>query len=267
MKRWHLKTDHIPSNVLSYYSARLLQKCGLASLPLTIGRRARCAITNPPGILKSFATSAGRARFEEDASLGAVRKLVRSAASFWDVGANSGLFSLYALDENPDLFVVSIEASTQHYHALCSNWLLQPSDRWVCLHTAVGDHDGIAHMSRRLGGYDHVIEDVRGSARADVELRPMSNLDGLARVLNARTIDVMKIDVEGYELKVLHGAGGLLKAGRVAALVLESDGHEKRYGNCEAEILRFLQAQGYALDQSLSRTGAPSGNCLVFVRN
>jgi FkbM family methyltransferase len=242
-----------------------MQKLGFESLPLAVGKHARCAITNPPGILKSFVTSAGRARFEEDASLGAVRRLVASATSFWDVGANCGLFSLYALDENPDLSVVSIEATTEHYHALCSNWLLQPSNRWVCLHTAVGDHDGTAYMSRRLGGYDHVIEDARGSAKVDVELRPMSHLDGLARLLNVDTIDVMKLDVEGYELTVLHGAADLLKRRSIGALVVEADGHGQRYGHGEEEIFRFLQAQGYRLAQSLSRTGDPSGNCLVFV--
>ena len=227
-----------------------------------IGAKARSTIPNPPGILKSFATPQGRKNFEADASLKAVRKLVRCAQSFWDVGANCGLFSLYAAEENPGLFIVSIEASTLHYRTLSSNWALQPSERWLCLHTAVGDRDGLTHLSRAGSGFDHVVEDRR--TMTDVELRPIAKLDTLAAVLAADSIDVLKIDVEGYELKVLHGATGLLDQHRIGAIVLESDGHDRRYGSSAAETVGFLEARAYRVDASLSRAGEVSGNCFVF---
>ncbi len=219
-----------------------------------------------PGILKSFATPRGRKIFEDDASLKAVRKLVRSAASFWDVGANCGLFSLYGREENPALFVVSIEASTLHYQTLTSNWALQPSERWMCLHTAVGDRDGVTHLSRQRSGFDHIVEHPDGLAAMPVELRPMAKLDTLAAGLGVESIDVLKIDVEGYELNVLRGATALLEKRRVGAIVLESDGHDLRYGSSERETRGFLEARGYGLDAGLSREGEPAGNCLVFQR-
>jgi FkbM family methyltransferase len=249
-------------NWRAYYWTRILQKLEVTGLTLGIGGQTRSTIPNPPGVLKSFATPEGRRSFADDASLKAVRKLVRSAHSFWDVGANCGLFSLFAAQENPGLFIVSIEASTLHYQTLSSNWALQPSERWLCLHTAVGDRDGVTHLSRRGSGFDHVVENPQ--THAEVELRPMAKLDTLAAVLGAASIDVLKVDVEGYELKVLQGASNLLKQRRIGVIVLESDGHGRRYGSSQAETIRHLEEREYRMDASLSQTGEVSGNCLVF---
>jgi FkbM family methyltransferase len=258
------RRNPLANNWSAYYWTRILQKLDLTGWTLGLGARARCTIPNPPGILKNFATRQGRKNFEADASLRAVRKLVRSAKSFWDVGANCGLFSLFASEENPDLFIVSIEASTVHYGTLTSNWALQPSERWLCLHTAVGDRDGVTHLSRRESGFDHVVEDPQVQSDTEVELRPIAKLDTLAAVLGAESIDVLKIDVEGYELKVLQGAVTLLDHRRVGAIVLESDGHDRRYGSSQRETNRFLEDRGYRVDASMSQTGEISGNCLVF---
>jgi FkbM family methyltransferase len=245
-----------------YYWTRILQKLDVTGATLGIAGRTRCTIPNPPGVLKSFATLQGRKNFEADASLIAVRNLVRSAQSFWDVGANWGLFSLYAADENSSLSIVSIEASTLHYRTLSSNWALQPSERWLCLHTAVGDRDGVTHLSRRGSGFDHIVDNPQ--ANTEVELRPIAKLDTLAAVLGTETIDVLKVDVEGYELKVLHGATALLNQRRIGAIVLESDGHDLRYGSSQAETIRFLEERAYRMDSSMSRSGDAAGNCLVF---
>ncbi len=246
----------------AYYWTRMLQKLDVTGPTLGIGVKARCTIPNPPGILRSFATPQGRENFEADASLKAVRKQDRTAQSFCDVGANRGLFSLFAAEANPALFIVSIEASTLHYRTLSSNWALQPSERWLCLHTAVGDRDGVARLSRRGSGFDHIVEDPR--TNAEVELRPMAKLETLAALLGAESIDVLKIDVEGYELKVLQGAATLLTQRRIGAIVLESDGHDRRYGSSQAETIRYLEESAYRMDASLSQTGQLSGNCLVF---
>lgn len=252
-------------NWSAYYWTRILQKLDVTGRTLGIGGKARCTIPNPPGILRSFATPQGRKKFEADASLRAVRELVRSATSFWDVGANYGLFSLFATEGNPSLFIVSIEASTLHYQTLSANWALQPSERWLCLHTAVGDRDGVTHFSRRGSGFDHIVEGPQ--TPLEVERRPISKLDTLAALLAVESIDVLKIDVEGYELKVLHGATALLSQRRIGAIVLESDGHDQRYGSSQAETIKFLEERAYRVDASLSQTGEVSGNCLVFKRN
>ena len=205
----------------AYYWTRILQRQKVTGLTLGIGGMARTTIPNPPGILKCYATPQGMKIFADDRSLQAVRKLVRSARTFWDVGANCGLFSLFGRGENPDLFIVSIEASTLRYQTLSSNWALQPSERWLCLHTAVGDRGVETHLSRHGSGFGHII-------------RPR---------LAPRWRSGQR---------------------RIGATVLESDGHDQRYGSSEAETIGFLEERGYRVDSSLSQIGEAGGNCLVF---
>jgi len=240
-----------------------MQKAGLSDLRMSIGNRSTCVIPNPPLVMKMFSTEAGRSDFLSDFTLRAVLRSLAGAKSFWDVGANFGLFAALAREENPSLRVVSIEASTDHYQVLCRNWQLNP-DNWICLHMAAGDHDGVAHFTRGQGGLDHLVENSSDNGKS--ETRPLMTLDSIAQLLGQESIDVMKIDVEGAELAVLKGGSRLLERGAIKTLILEADGHEKRYGLRKEDVDLFLASKGYHLNAALSSIGKPQGNCEVFER-
>ncbi len=245
-----------------YYFTRALQKLGLSDLVLQIGSQGRCVIPNPPLVMKAFASEAGSQEFLSDPSLQAVLKHAKVAKTFWDIGANIGLFSILARDQNRDLQVVSIEASSDHYAVLCRNWRLDPKG-WVCLHLAVGDHPGMVAMTRGLAGLDHVLPQT--SARGDgIEFRPMLTLDCINSIVGHPRIDVMKIDVEGMELSVLKGAQGLLEGAKIGLIVLECDGHDARYGSNNHELVAFLASKNYQLNSGASEVGRERANFQVF---
>jgi FkbM family methyltransferase len=251
------------ANYLKYVFTRVLQRCGLSDLRLQVGPGSQAIIPNPPRVMKTFTDSRAQAEFLADASLTAVLERAREAKTFWDVGANIGLFSILAREANPNLEVVSIEASTDFYQVLCRNWQLN-SKGWTCLHFAVGDHEGPVRMSRGLGGCDHVLSPSELGAREAGEARPMMTLDHLAKLMGHDRIDLLKIDVEGLELAVLRGASGLLDAGKIGTIVLEADGHDLRYGTNNSELIAFLAAKNYGLDNSASVQGANANNCQVY---
>jgi FkbM family methyltransferase len=59
-------------------------------------------------------------------------------------------------------------------------------------------------------------------------------------------INVMKIDVQGYELRVLHGAANLLKAQRIKSIKVELSGaHLKAQGTSAAEVCAALVQNGF----------------------
>ncbi len=250
-------------NSARYFFTRTLQRLHLADLDLQVGRTARSIIPNPPLIVKAFTTKLGRDELLRDPNLQSVLKLARSASTFWDVGANIGLFSILAREANPDLKIVSIEASTDFYHVLCRNWQLAP-EGWICLHVAVGDCEGSVQMSRGLKGLDHVLTPTELGSQERQECRPMMTLDHLCRLVGHDRIDLLKIDVEGMELSALRGASGLLEANKIGTIVLEADQHDLRYGSNNTELIQFLASKGYHLDAAASVTGKSAGNCQVF---
>jgi len=251
------------ANYTKYFFTRVLQRLGMADLELQVGRRSCAIIPNPPLAMKAFTAKQTRDAFLQDASLQSVLKLAPSARTFWDVGAHMGLFSILAREANPDLDVVSIEASTDFYQVLCRNWQLDPH-RWTCLHVAVGQREGPIEMSRGLGGLDHVLLPGEVASQTPCERRPMMTLDHVAQLVGHDYIDLLKIDVEGMELAVLRGASSLLAAQKIRTIVLEADEHDLRYGTNNAELVAFLASKNYHLDAAASVTGRRAGNCQVF---
>jgi FkbM family methyltransferase len=251
------------SNLTKYYFTRFLQRAGAANQTLELPLGAKCFIPNPPGITKIFITSNGAEEFMQDPSLRCVLQMIKTAKTFWDVGANIGLFSLFAKAVNSSVAVVSVEASTDTYGELCRNWSLCP-EGWICINAAVGSEEGVATLSRDLGGLNHIVSPDDAKFKDNSEVRPTTTLDNLAQLFGNPRIDVLKIDVEGMELAVLKGAQRLLSERRIGAIVLEADGHGARYGFSDSDVFTNLAAYGYSLDHQLTESSRASGNCAVF---
>jgi FkbM family methyltransferase len=229
------------------------------TLDLPLG--AKCLIPDPPGVTKAFINRQSSTAFASDPSLCSILRLTKTARNLWDIGANIGLYSLIAKASNPSLEVVSVEASTSAYAELCRNWSLKP-DKWICIHAAIGAHEGKALLTRGLCGLNHVTDPEE--PKSLYEIRPSTTLDRLAALLEVDHIDVLKIDVEGMELAVLKGATGLLRERRIGCLVTEADGHETRYGFSTSDVCLFLESLGYQIDREMSQQERAGGNCLVF---
>jgi FkbM family methyltransferase len=121
-----------------------------------------------------------------------------------DVGANAGLYSLYAaLHAGSGARILAIEPAADMVARLQFNVALargagriDETVEVVTATVAVGDADGEA----RLSGTDEGSRSLLGGAGTPVRLRRLSALLGEHGV---GRIDVMKIDVEGYEDRVL----------------------------------------------------------------
>lgn len=71
-------------------------------------------------------------------------------------------------------------------------------------------------------------------------------LDDFAPVLEWPRIDLIKIDVEGYDLKVLRGAETLLKKYHPILFVELDDQHLRDQGDSASALISFLQQVGYS---------------------
>jgi FkbM family methyltransferase len=142
-----------------------------------------------------------------------------------DVGANIGRYSKYILDHMGYATIHAFEPHPLTYKKLCKN---VTSDRFHAYNLGVGDrestlklydynlNDGSSHASL----YKDVIECIHKSDVVSHEVQIIS-LDDFFKSNGMQIIDLLKIDTEGNEYKVLIGALEYIKKRAVKVIQFE----------------------------------------------
>jgi FkbM family methyltransferase len=173
-----------------------------------------------------------------------------------DVGANHGLFSLEAAHLAGESGVIhAFEPTPSTRQLLESNLAANDLGRVRVFPTALGDRPGTARLRvhREMSGLNTLASDDiiwnRRTLRADAIVEvPITTLDTHVEAEGLDRIDFLKIDVEGFELGVIRGARGLLRARRIDRVMLEIG--DVTCGNAGVEpsgLLTELESLGYAL--------------------
>ncbi len=137
-------------------------------------------------------------------------KLCKGANTILDVGANMGVYSLVAKAVNPQSRVYGFEPVAHIYRKFSENCETNGFDI-TCIHTALSNVNGSADIYIKPGGLTtaSLMANALRTEREQVETMTLStfiesNVSG--------NVDLMKIDVEGYEPAVLEGMGEYLGA-------------------------------------------------------
>lgn len=190
-------------------------------------------------------------------------RLLRPGMTVVDVGANHGLFALEALHWiGPTGRLDAFEPTPRTCERLKRNLAVNGLGHVRVFDSALRDVPGSArlrvhHEWTGLNSLaDHDITWNRGRLVADEVIEvPATTLDAHAQREGIETIDFLKIDVEGFELFVLRGAQGLLRARRVRWLMIEVG--DQTCANAKVdprELLELLDALGYELHE-ITATG------------
>lgn len=158
-----------------------------------------------------------------------------------DVGAHIGSFTLKAAREvGPSGTVLSFEPSAENFNLLSQNVKTNSYSNARLFKTAVGSEPGAAELRvNKRRGTNSLYENT-GMELVSTERVPVTTLDSVAKELNLRKVDFMKIDVEGSELEVLRGATGLLSSSKPAIAMETHD-----FGPTEGSLASFLDGFGY----------------------
>jgi FkbM family methyltransferase len=182
----------------------------------------------------------------------AMKSMLRPGQTFWDIGAFVGWFSLFAYTLiGGNGRIVSFEPAPDMFAFLARN--LSGLANAKAIHCGIGNTDAIAPFPAQGGS--SAASFVEAATRignpclpaAPIEhvLVPIKRVDTLILELGS-TPDVLKIDVEGYELEVLRGSKRLL-ASRKPALIMEVHPPQLRLsGGSEDELFEILSQCGYA---------------------
>jgi len=162
-----------------------------------------------------------------------------------DVGANVGDVALTcARRAGPTGQVWAIEAHPRTYRYLLSNLDLNQAKTVVAINHAVGAEPGsIAFEDNRRDDMNRI-----GENGIMVELRRLDDL-----IPQGTSIDLLKIDVEGFELAVLRGAPTTLAATGTVFIEVGDD-LCRHFGHDVGDVLGQLEGAGVQLFVGNSRS-------------
>jgi FkbM family methyltransferase len=170
---------------------------------------------------------------------------VRPGDAVADVGASIGLYTLaFAHRVGPTGQVYSFEPDRESFDWLSRNVDLNGVGEWVHLYCcAVGDVDGVVAFAGGRSTESSVLQAPSpGSSRVE-----SVRLDS---VFADKKLALLKIDVEGFEEKVLWGGEGLLRDAERAPRTIVIEVHPfawERFGLSDCSLLETLADAEYSV--------------------
>jgi FkbM family methyltransferase len=165
--------------------------------------------------------------------------------TFLDIGANAGNFTLLAAAAvGPSGFVHAIEASPLNAQRLRADLEANGLTNRVALYeVGVADAIGTMRLQFAPGPSPHGMRYLDPGAAIGGEVVSITTVDELLPDLHA---DVVKVDVEGADLRVLRGMSKVLAAHPPKLLIVEvEECLLQRFGDSTAELVAFMRQKGY----------------------
>lgn len=125
--------------------------------------------------------------------------------------------------------VIAFEPDKTHFECLQRNCTINCDPRME----AVGSEDKFISLT-----VDDFTQAKRVDSAGKIKMVTVDSLD-------IKDVDLIKIDVEGYEMEVIKGAEGTLA--RTKFLMIELNNNTKKYGSSNIEIEKKLQSMGFKL--------------------
>ena len=167
-----------------------------------------------------------------------------------DVGACHGIFSLAFAHHRPETMALAVEPSAIACSLLAQNIKLGGLANVIARQVACGPAAGTLRMRPT---WHHLEALPEAAMAADAVAVPMTSVDQLCSELGFHP-DLVKIDVEGYELAVLAGACATLGSSRPPLFLEIHPDRLRELGGSAAEVVALLEGLGYGFS---NLTGSP----------
>lgn len=188
-----------------------------------------------------------------------------------DVGANVGRVSEAALRTYPQCRVICFEPVSGTFQALQKR-MARYGDRAVCFNEALSDVNSRAEINlTNFNGANSIqaqpdFHKVLNPHVYEIgkEVITLSRLDDVAARLPSQKIDIMKIDVEGHELKVLQGGRDFIQR-NVDTVIIEISMMRDASWSQQAvfDIFALMKDLGFALLNVFDLHHAKQSNMLL----
>lgn len=151
---------------------------------------------------------------------------------FYDIGANMGVFTIYAGVRGKAATVFAFEPESSNYALLNRNVAANGlENRVTCLNIAFSDNVSLDYLrlsGLEIGSARHCFggghQEEAGSSKAPFKQGAISySIDRFIETFNPPFPNYIKVDVDGLEDKILSGAAKTLKDPRMKSLLIEID--------------------------------------------
>ena len=192
-------------------------------------------------------------------------KINVSGTNIIDIGANNGQITVefaHLVGDNGKVF--SFEPQRVIYQQLCGNVFFNGLDNVHAFNVALGNDEGLISVEKPNYHQNGPVNfgDVHVGVEDNYELVQLHKLDSY----NFENISLIKIDVQGYESKVLLGAKETINKNRPIIFIEVEEDQLMRYGETEESVISILSDFGYStkrFNEGLSFQTV-SGKCLDF---
>ncbi len=177
-----------------------------------------------------------------------LHRLLRRARVFVDVGASLGQYTFFANGAMKRGEVIAVEADPVRFDGLkdnCERWAASSTNTLRPVHAAAADVEGEiafvvtdSNVSGGLFPHPAAQPDLRWR---EVRVRSVT----LDRLLSGVQPDLVKVDVEGGEWRVLQGARRLLAEGRAKFLVELHGWRDPQNQTGAEDVLALMASYGY----------------------
>jgi FkbM family methyltransferase len=167
--------------------------------------------------------------------------LVKPGDVIVDAGANIGLISIFcAYKVGEKGLVLSFEPHPETFPILEKNVALNHLSNIKAINKALGSENGNAKIYSNLQvnrGAASLVEFLEDSPAFDIKVE---TLDGVVMQNSIKKINLLKIDVEGFEMEVLKGARGILEKEDGPILVVECSNTRNNFNYSMEDLFLFL---------------------------
>lgn len=140
---------------------------------------------------------------------------------FLDVGANVGIYSLYAASLYPDMIIISVEPETENYKALLENIKLNNFKNIIPLQVAIDGFNSI-----KIFSVDKKIKSGNSSGALNAHNVKKNNKKIISMSIDAikeivHYVDFLKIDIDGGEFQAISGMMSTLEKKEIITMLIE----------------------------------------------
>jgi FkbM family methyltransferase len=180
--------------------------------------------------------------------------ILRSGDVFYDIGSNTGLIALDMARSIPDLKVFAFEPQPSLAKHIRRSIEANGFEQVKLQEVLLGNEEG--ESSLFLTSHSIHASVIPREQHYRELRRPLRTLDGLVASGEVAPPDVIKIDVEGSELRIFEGAESILKSHQ-PSIVFEADENMSRMGYSTDDLFALLEKDAPYTFFLIDKAGTP----------